>query len=155
MEGRAALFLSEKRIAVAGVSRTAKDHGANLVYRRLKERGYTAFAVNPKTDSVEGDRCYPDLRAIPGGVNAVVIATPPSAAASVVHECLALGIRRVWMHQGPAPGSVSADAVLLCEEKGIDVIAGGCPLMFGPTSDLGHRCLAWYLRLSGALPRGI
>ncbi len=155
MPGRAALFLSHKRIAVAGVSREPKGHGANLIYRRLRERGYVVFAVNPKTDAVEGDRCYPDLRAIPGGVDGVIIATPPSAATSVVNECIGLGIGRVWMHQGPVPGSVSAEAVQLCEEKGIDVIAGGCPLMYGATSDLGHRCIGWYLGLSGSLPRGM
>ena len=144
-----------KRIAVAGVSRESKGHGANLVYRRMKERGYTVFAVNPRTDSVEGDRCYPDLRAIPGGVDGVVIATPPSATTSVVQDCIDLSIRHVWIHQGPVPGSVTAEAVQLCQEKGIDVIDGGCPLMFGATSDLGHRCIGWFLGLSGSLPRGI
>ncbi len=155
MSGRAEEFLAQKRIAVAGVSREPKGHGANLVYRRMKERGYTVYPVNPRTDSVEGDRCYPDLRAIPGGIDGVVIATPPSASTSVVQECIDLGIRHVWMHQGPGPGSVSAEAVQLCEEKGIDVIAGGCPLMFGATSDLGHRCIGWFLGLSGSLPRDI
>ena len=60
-------FLAGKRIAVTGVSRTPKTHGANNVYKRLRERGYEVFAVNPNTDKVEGDRSYPDLASIPGG----------------------------------------------------------------------------------------
>ena len=46
----AAEFLADKRIAVTGVSRTPKTHGSNNVYRRLRERGYQVFAVNPNTD---------------------------------------------------------------------------------------------------------
>ncbi len=36
----AAEFLAKKRIAVTGVSRTPKDHGGNVVYKRLRDRGY-------------------------------------------------------------------------------------------------------------------
>src|SRR5215510_2267689 len=71
----AAEFLACKRVAVTGVSRTPRTHGSNNVYRRLRERGYQVFAVNPNTGQVEGDRCYPDLASIPGGVEAVVIGT--------------------------------------------------------------------------------
>ncbi len=155
MSGAAGAFLAHRRIAVAGVSREPQGHGANLVYRRMRERGYAVFAVNPSADAVEGDRCYPDLRSIPGGVDAVVIATAPSASVAVVRECIAAGIGHVWMHRGPGPGSVSSEAVELCEANGVEVIAGGCPLMFGATADLGHRCIGWFLGLSGSLPRGI
>lgn len=33
-------FLANKRIAVTGVSRTAAGHGSNVVYQRLRQRGY-------------------------------------------------------------------------------------------------------------------
>jgi len=68
----ASTFLAKKRVAVTGVSRTPKTHGSNNVYRRLRERGYDVFAVNPNAQEVEGDRCFPDLKSIPGGVEAVV-----------------------------------------------------------------------------------
>jgi predicted CoA-binding protein len=51
-------FLANQRIAVTGVSRTPKSHGSNVVYQRLRDRGYEVFAVNPNADQVEGDRCY-------------------------------------------------------------------------------------------------
>ena len=70
-------FLANKRVAVTGVSRHAKDHGSNVVYKRLRDRGYQVYAVNPNADEVEGDRCYHDLASIPDGVDAVVIATGP------------------------------------------------------------------------------
>ena len=48
-------FLAHKRIAVTGVSREPKTHGSNTVYKRLRERGYEVFAVNPNAKEVEGD----------------------------------------------------------------------------------------------------
>ena len=119
-------FLSHKRVAVTGVSRHPKDHGSNIVYKRLRDRGYEVFAVNPNADEVEGDHCYHDLRLIPGGVEAVVIATRPEAAEQTMHECAELGIKHVWMHRGPGAGSVSEPAADYGRQHGIAVIDGGC-----------------------------
>ena len=134
-------FLAGKRIAVTGVSRTPKTHGANNVYKRLRERGYEVFAVNPNTDQVEGDPSYPDLASIPGGVQAVVIGTRPEIAEDTMRECAELGIKHVWMHRGPGAGSVSAAATSYGRAQGITVIDGGCPLMFGPTADARHKIM--------------
>jgi predicted CoA-binding protein len=149
-------FLDHRRIAVAGVSRDPKGaHGGNVVYRRLKERGYEVFAVNPNADMVEGERCYRSLAAIPGGVDGVVIATTPAQAPSVVAECKELGISRVWMHRSFGGGSVSKEAHQDCRANGITCIAGGCPLMYGPTSDGGHRFMRRIIGLFGQLPKQV
>lgn len=148
-------FLAQRRIAVTGVSRNPKGHGANVVYQRLKARGYEVFAVNPNADRVEGDPCYPTLASVPEGVDAVVIATRPDRAEATVRECADLGIELVWMHRGPGPGSVSPSAAALGRERGMRVIDGGCPLMFEPTSDFGHRCMRPILTLTGAVPRSV
>jgi uncharacterized protein len=149
----AAAFLDNKRVAVTGVSRTPKTHGSNNVYQRLRERGYQVFAVNPNTDQVEGDRSYPDLASIPGGVDAVVIGTRPEIAGDTMRQCAELGIKHVWMHRGPGAGSVSAAATSYGREHGITVIDGGCPLMFGPTADLGHKIMR--LVYSGHVPKQV
>lgn len=148
-------FLAQKRIAVTGVSRSPATHGGNGVYRRLKERGYEVFAVNPNAQTVEGDRAFPDLRSIPGGVDAVVIANAPERAESIVRQCKELGIPRVWMHHGPAGTSASSDAIDYCERNGITVIPGGCPLMYSPTSDPVHRCIRLVMELTGTIPSRI
>lgn len=145
-------FLAQKRIAVAGVSREP-NQAANLVYRTLRDADYEAFAVNPSADEVEGDACYRDLKSIPGGVDAVLIATTPEAATTIVRDCAELGISRVWMHRSFGKGSVSDEAANFCRENGITAIAGGCPKMFLPGTDLGHRCMRWVLNLTGGLPK--
>ena len=149
----ASAFLANKRVAVTGVSRTPKTHGSNNVYRRLRERGYAVFAVNPNTHQVEGDRSYPDLRSIPGGVQAVVIGTRPELAEDTMRECAELGIKHVWMHWGPAESSVSAAATDYGRQHGITVIDGGCPLMFAPTADFGHKVLR--VVLGGRVPKQV
>jgi predicted CoA-binding protein len=146
-------FLSKKRVAVTGVSRTPKTHGSNTVYRRLRERGYDVFAVNPNATEVEGDRCYSSLSSIPGGVDAVVIGTRPERAEEAVRECAELGIKHVWMHWGAGGSSVSEAATDYGRQHGIAVIDGGCPLMFGPTADFGHKVMR--VALSGRVPKQV
>ncbi len=148
-------FLTLKRVAVTGVSRDAKGHGSNIVYQRLRQRGYEVFAVNPNADTVDGDRAYPDLRSIPGGVEAVVIGTKPETAEATVRECAELGINHVWMHRSSGAGSVSPAATEYGRQHGITVIDGGCPLMFDPTADFGHKCMRFFLSLSGAVPKQV
>lgn len=144
-------FLASKRIAVTGVSRTPRDHGANVVFKRLRDRGYEVFPVNPNADEVEGVRSYHDLHSVPGGVDAVVIGTRPEIADDTMRECAELGIKHAWMHRGPGGGSVSATATEYGREHGITVIDGGCPLMFGPTADLGHKIMR--LVYAGHVPK--
>jgi hypothetical protein len=148
-------FLSHRRIAVTGVSRVAQGHGGNVVYQRLRERGYQVFAVNPNADRVEGDPCFHDLASIPGGVDAVVIATRPVDAITSVRECAALGIRHVWMHKACGTGSVSGPAADWARDHGLSVIEGGCPLMFGRTADLLHRLMRFVLTRTGDLPKHV
>jgi predicted CoA-binding protein len=148
-------FLAQKRIAVAGVSRTPAGHGANVVYTGLRSAGYEVSPVNPNADEVEGDRCYPDLKSIPGGVEAVVVGTAPDVSAGVVRECREQGIEHVWLHRAFGTGSVSEEAAALGAESGIRLIAGACPMMFLPGADVGHRCMRWALNLMGRLPQEV
>jgi predicted CoA-binding protein len=149
----ATAFLQCKRIAVTGVSRAPKGHGSNAVYKRLRDRGYEVFAVNPNADEVEGDRCYHHLGDIPGGVDAVVMATKPETVEQTMRDCVDLGITRAWMHRAFGAGSVNAEATRLGREHGVTVIDGGCPLMFEPTTDFGHKIIK--LVCSGHMPKQV
>jgi uncharacterized protein len=149
----ASAFLANKRIAVTGVSRAPKGHGSNAVYKRLRERGYEVFAVNPNADQVEGDRCYASLRDVPGGVDAVVIATRPETAEATIRECGELGIKQAWMHRAFGEGSVCDSATVYGREHGMTVIDGGCPLMFEPTADVAHKIMRFVCTRTGKVPK--
>jgi uncharacterized protein len=151
----AAEFLALRRIAVTGVSAHPKGHGSNAVYQRLRERGYEVFAVNPNAETVEGDPAYPSLSAIPDGVQGVVIGTAPERASATMREVIDLGITHVWMHRGFGQGSVSPEATGIGRAAGVTVIDGACPLMYGQTSDAGHRFMCRLLSLTKKVPRTV
>ena len=115
-------------------------------------RGAFGFGIRVRV-RVEGDRAYRDLHAIPGKVEAVVIGTRPEHAEETMRECDELGIKHVWMHRGPGAGSVSERATAYGREHGISVIDGGCPCMFGPTADFGHKMMR--LMFAGNVPKQV
>lgn len=144
-------FLSGKRIAVSGVSRSGKLP-ANAIYRRLLASGYDAIPVNPAATSVEGVRCYPDLGSIPGRVDGVIVASHPDVSLQIVRQCADLGVKNVWFHRSFGSGSVSDAAVEECGRRGISCLVGGCPLMYCGPVDPFHRLMRWWLRLKHRVP---
>lgn len=154
LQERADEFLTQERIAVVGVSSKQKN-AANYIYDKLKKTGHTVYAINPNATSIDGDPCYPDVKSTPLRPDTVVVVTRPEISEQVVHDCAEAGIKRVWLHSSFAHdgSSVSDAAVQYCHGRGIDVIAGGCPMMFEPPVDFAHKCIKWVMNVSGQLPR--
>ena len=146
-----ASFLLGKRFAVAGVSREG-SLPANAIFRKLKASGFDVVPVNPNADTVEGVPCYPNLAAIPGAVDGLVIAAHPDVAAGLVKQAAARGVTQVWFHRSFGEGSVSNAALDACRAAGITPIVGGCPLMYCAPVDVAHRCFRWWLGFKGRLP---
>ena len=144
-------FLAGKRFAVAGVSRDSRQP-ANAIYRKLRASGYEVVALNPRATEVEGARCYPDLGAVPGSIDGLVVASPPGTAIELVRQSADRGVSRIWFHRSLGRGSVAADAVRECEVRGLSCIVGGCPLMYCEPVDPFHRCLRWVLRWGRRVP---
>jgi predicted CoA-binding protein len=142
-------FLRGRRIAVAGVSRSGSQP-ANAIFRKLRGAGYEVFAVNPNAPELEGVRAFPDLAAIPGPIDGVIVATHPSVAPSIGQQALAAGVRRLWFHRSFGEGSVSAEAVTACRQAGATCIVGGCPMMYC-APDPAHRCMRWWLEHTGRI----
>ena len=84
-----------------------------------------------------------------------MIGTRPETAEVTMRECADLGIKHVWMHRSTGAGSVSAAAAEFGRERGISVIAGGCPLMFEPTADGAHKAMRFVFTLTGKVPRRV
>jgi predicted CoA-binding protein len=144
-------FLRGKRFAVAGVSRDRNQTG-NAVYRKLLKAGYEVVPVNPAAQEVEGVRCYPDLASLPAPVDGVVAVTPPGAGVDLVRKCAEAGIPRIWFHRAFGEGSVSEAAVAEARARGVQCIAGGCPLMYCSPVDPVHRCIRWWLGRKKRVP---
>jgi len=141
-------FISQKSLAVVGVSRGGNKFG-NTAYRELKSRGYQVYPIHPSAETLEGDRAYANLQALPVRVGGVVTSVPPASTIQVVNDAKGAGIPRIWMQQG----SESPEAVRLCQEYGIEVVTGECILMFAEPVRSGHRLHRFVKGLFGGLPK--
>ena len=126
---QAQAFFSAGRIAVVGASDEPKNFGRTIV-AALQDHGIETVAVHPKAISVAGADCYPSVAMVPGQVDGVIVMVPGDTAVGVVRACVDQGVTRVWLFKGAGPGAVSDEAVRLCDDHDITVIAGACPLMF-------------------------
>ena len=145
-------FLGQKRFAMVGVSRQPKDF-SRMLLREFCERGYRVVPVNPEARELDGQPCFARLQEIEPPVEAALFMTPPTLTDLAVKDCPEAGVRRVWMYRATGIGAVSADAVKFCEEHGISVIAGECPLMFLPNTAWYHRIHGLVKRITGSYPR--
>jgi len=87
-------FLSQKRIAMAGISRDPKSLSVTL-FEELCRRGYDVVPVNPNTMEVQGRRCFARVQDIQPPVEAALLMTSPEATETVVNDCAEAGIQRV------------------------------------------------------------
>lgn len=142
-------FLAHRRIAVLGVSRSGQSP-CNHIARKLEAAGHEVFAVNPHADAIDGRPCFHRLSSISGGIDAAVVGTHPRDTPAAVRQCAEEGVKAVWIHRGLGEGSGSAEAVRIGREAGIDVIAGGCPMMFLAPVDPFHACLRWFVGWRGS-----
>lgn len=141
-------FLAQKTLAVVGLSRSG-DAFSNMVYKDLKSKGYRLFAVNPNAESIQGEKCYPNLSALPEKVGGVLLFTQPAVTEQVVKDAAAAGIRNIWIQQG----AESAGALQFCEQNQLAAVSGHCIMMFAEPVAFLHRPHRWILGLLGKLPR--
>ena len=113
-------FFRLKAFAVVGVSEDLAKFG-RIVYDRLKKAGIKVYPVNPKLDTVAGDKCYRSLSALPVKPEGVSVVVPPKATIEVAKEAVKAGVKAVWMQ----PGAEHPEAVKILKDAGIPVIYGG------------------------------
>lgn len=148
-----ATFLSLKRIAVAGVSRSGGSP-ANAIATRLRESDHEVFAINPSGEAIDGHPSYPNLAAVPGGVEGVVVVTKPEQARAIATEAGAIGATWIWFHQGFGPVSYDDETLKAAHDAGLHVISVGCPLMYC-CPDGFHKCAKAIFRFVGRIPKDI
>ena len=141
-------FLSQREIALVGISRGGKKFG-NAVFKELKTKGYQVYPVHPQATEIGGQPCWPSVLKLPVKVGGAVVVVPPSETEKVIRDIVKAGIPRIWMQQG----SESAAAIQLCRENGISEVHGECILMFAEPAVFFHRAHRWIWRILGKLPR--
>ncbi len=139
-------FLGADPIAVIGASDRRGNFGA-AVYRTLRDKGFTAYPVNPNTATVDGDDCYPSVGDVPTDVTSAVIAVNPELALSMIEALSRAGVKRIWFQRGADFSSAATRA----REAGIEAVEGRCILMFAQPVKGIHAFHRTLLRLFGRL----
>ncbi len=145
-------FLSQKRMAMIGVSRDPRDFSRTL-FRELAARGYDIVPVNPAVSLVDDRHCYDLIGEILPPVSAALLMTPPEVTEDIVRECVAAKVNKIWLYRAIGSGSVSQNAVSYCREHHVELVEGYCPMMFLPGTGLVHRIHRFFSKLSGHYPK--
>jgi predicted CoA-binding protein len=130
-------FLSRRRIALVGVSHGPKEF-SRMVFRAFQQRDYDVVPVNPHARVIEDRYCFSYVQEVQPPVEAALVMTPPAVSESVVKDCLAAGVHRIWLYR-KCPG-----AEALCSAAGVPAIAGECPMMYLENPGWIHRIHGWF-----------
>jgi predicted CoA-binding protein len=136
----AARFLAVRRLAIVGLSRQPKDF-TRFIARELVQRGYQIVPVNPGAAGahIEGIQAVSRLQDVQPPVEAALLLTSPGQTDAVLQDCLAAGVKRVWLHRGGGHGAASPGALAFCAAHGLDVVHDLCPFMALPGASFPHR----------------
>jgi len=146
-------FFRPKSVAVVGASREKGKVGHEILANLVRD-GYAGgiYPVNPKADTVEGLRCYRDLRSIGEPVDLAVIVVPAKAVAGVMEDCAALGIKSAivitsgFKEVGPEGGQLEQEVLRIARRADIRVLGPNCLGMMVPSAKLNAS-------FGGRLPR--
>lgn len=109
------------RVAVVGASANP-ERPSHRVASYLIKHGYDVIPVNPGVREILGRVVYPDLSAIPGGVEVVDIFRRPEYVPPIVEEAIKIGARVIWMQEG----IVNEEAASRAREVGLEVVMDRC-----------------------------
>jgi predicted CoA-binding protein len=146
------MFLAEKRIAFAGVSRN-RSKFSNVIYRKLKETGHKVYPINPNATLVEDDLCYKDISSLPEPVTHLMIVASPYVAVQMLEDVKESSVEKIWIHTGPGQLAGLGTEIEQMKDVGKTVISGQCPMLHLEPVAFPHNIHRFCKRLIGTLPK--
>jgi predicted CoA-binding protein len=110
-----------KTVAIVGLS-PKPERDSHKVARYLKENHYRIVPVNPGQKEILGEKCYPNLKAIPFPIDVVDIFRRPEAIPPVVDDAIEIAAKVVWMQLGLAHNQAAAKS----RKAGLEVVMNKC-----------------------------
>ncbi len=93
-----------------------------FVAKYLQDHGYRVIPVNPAYQEVLGEKCYPDLKAVPEKIDMVDCFRKSAEIPALAEDAIAVGAKCLWMQLGV----VNDAAALRAREAGLDVVMDRC-----------------------------
>ena len=141
-----ARFLSLEKYAIAGVSRDPKKFG-QVMFRDLRKKGMDVVPINPKTDTIDGVKCYSSVSDLPADVRGVIFMTPKEETLAVAREAIAHGIKDLWVQQGAETKELIAEL----EKEDVNLVYKQCIMMFWKPDGV-HSFHRFLKKIFGGLP---
>ena len=115
------LLLGARTIAIVGLS-SNELRASNFVGFYLKRHGYRVIPVNPREQTVLGERCYPDLTSIPENIDIVDVFRQADAVPAIARDAVRIGARALWLQFGV----ISEEGAAIAEANGLAVVMDRC-----------------------------
>jgi acetyl coenzyme A synthetase (ADP forming)-like protein len=136
-------FFNPKSVAIVGASRQKGKVGYEILVNML-HGGYTGkiFPINPNADSIEGLKCFPDLKSIGQTPDLVIIIVPAKLVSAVMEECAKVRVRSViiitagFKEVGPEGRELEEQVVRIARRAGIRFIGPNCLGIIAPSHKL-------------------
>jgi len=113
--------LGSNTVAIVGLSSDPDSHSYHVGEYLLKH-GYKVIPVNPKEDTVLGQKSYPSLKDIPDQVDVVDVFRRPDAVQPIAEDAVAIGAKVLWMQLGIA----NPRAGMWARGEGLTVVMNRC-----------------------------
>ena len=117
-------MLSKKKWAVIGVT-PDENKFAYKIFKKLKANGYTAYAINPKYQEVDGDKVYSSIHDLPEEVDCVNIVVNPNISMSALDQINEKSIKYVWFQ----PGTFDSQVIKKATDMGMNIVYYDCLLV--------------------------
>jgi len=117
------LLRSAHTIAVVGLS-NKRWRASFGVSEYMQRAGYRIIPVNPTLSEVLGEKCYPDVGAVPEDIDIVNIFRRSEFVPEIVDAAIRAGAKAVWMQEGVVHEAAAARA----RAAGLTVIMDRCLL---------------------------
>ncbi|MFZ9238772.1 MAG: CoA-binding protein, partial [Burkholderiaceae bacterium] len=88
----------------------------------MQEHGFRIIPVNPKYDEILGEKCYPNLKAIPEAVDIVDVFRKPDDCVPIAEDAVAIGAKVLWLQLGV----VNEEAARVAMAGGLEVVMDRC-----------------------------
>lgn len=111
------VMLGKKIWAVVGANQNSEKYGS-IIYKRLKEKGYEVYPVNPLYETVDGDPCYKDLSSLPKLPEVIDLVVSAKRVKPFLEEAAKLGIKYIWFQ----PGTYDDEVLVLAESLGLETV---------------------------------
>jgi predicted CoA-binding protein len=115
------ILKTSKVIAVVGLSGDW-FRPSYFAAKYMLDHGYTVIPVNPRYDSILGQKCYKSLRDIPTKVDIVDCFRKAGEIMPIAEDAIAIGAKVLWQQLGIA----NAEAANKAEAAGLEAVMDRC-----------------------------